>query len=85
MGARVIVTARIGGEEVRLAREVQTAVGYQSASAPWLFFGLGDAARYEALEVRWPSGRVETLGPGEANRTLVLREGEGIAAEVEWR
>jgi hypothetical protein len=88
MGTRVIavLAAEGGGEEpVRLVREVQTAVGFQSASTSWLHFGLGSAQRYESLEIRWPSGRVETLAGGAANRTLIVREGEGQVGEEAWR
>ena len=62
-------------------RQVATSQGYQSASTPWLHFGLGDATRYSELAVHWPSGRVEKLGTGTAGRRLVVREGRGIVSE----
>ena len=37
-------------------------------------FGLGDAARVDALTVRWPSGRSQTLANLAANRVLVVTE-----------
>jgi hypothetical protein len=39
------------------------------------FFGTGDAARVERLEVRWPSGRVQSFDGLPARATLRLREG----------
>jgi hypothetical protein len=61
--------------------EVQTTCGYQSASTPWLHFGLGSASRYAELVVEWPSGRVERLPGGAADRRLTIREGRGIVRE----
>jgi hypothetical protein len=48
---------------------------YQSASDPRLHFGLGDADQVESVEVRWPSGRVDRLGPLAADAGYLLREG----------
>ena len=50
-GGRRRVAWRIGGGS------------YQSAGDPRLHFGLGDADRVESIEIRWPSGRVDRLGP----------------------
>jgi len=83
-GARVIVVLGEGAAQRGLIAEVQTAAGYQSASSPWLHFGLGAHARYEALRVLWPSGRVEVLPGGAAGRALVLREGEGVVETREF-
>ena len=47
---------------------------FQSASDPRLHFGLGDAARVESLDVRWPSGGRDTFENVAAGRYL-LREG----------
>jgi len=30
--------------------------------------------------VRWPSGKVDTLGPRSADQELLIREGQGIVA-----
>ena len=85
IGARAVVAAWIGGVQVGLAREVRTAVGYQSASAPWLFFGLGDAERFDRLVVSWPSGETETIAGGPVGRFLTVREGAGVVAEEALR
>jgi hypothetical protein len=57
LGARVTVTA--GGKTQ--VREVTTAGSYLSAGDPRLLFGLGDAARAESVEIRWPRGKVQRL------------------------
>jgi hypothetical protein len=81
MGARAVLAFGAGSARVQVLAQVETAVGYQSASTPWLHFGLGQADRYSSLRVMWPSGRVEELGPGAANRRITVREGRGIVAE----
>ncbi|MFO1011766.1 MAG: CRTAC1 family protein [Planctomycetota bacterium] len=83
-GARVIVVVGRGAEEHALYGEVQTAQGYQSASSPALAFGLGAESAYTALRVLWPSGRVDALPGGPANRRVVVREGEGVVSSTEF-
>jgi hypothetical protein len=49
--------------------------GYLSQSLMPLYFGLGDAARVDRVEVVWPSGRQQTVDTPEAmNETLTLEE-----------
>jgi hypothetical protein len=75
VGARVRVTSsgrarvawRIGGGS------------YQSAGDPRLHFGLGDADRVESIEIRWPSGRVDRLGPLPGDAGYLIREGTSRA------
>jgi hypothetical protein len=86
MGARavlVIAAPPPEGGEFALMREVQTSVGYQSASSHWLHFGLGAAREYRQLRIVWPSGVVEMLPGGAAGRRLWVREGEGIVRSEE--
>jgi hypothetical protein len=81
-GARVQLKSR-GKDGATRAQigEVQTACGFQSASSPWLFFGLGDEEEYLELTITWPSGAREVLGPGRADRRIRVREGEGLIGE----
>ena len=51
------------------------AVATKAAGDPRLHFGLGDADRVESVEVRWPSGRVDRLGPVAADAGYLVREG----------
>jgi len=67
--------------ELPLVATVHTTVGYQSASTPWLHFGLGTASRYAEIRIDWPSGRVEHLPEGPADRRLTVQEGRGVIAE----
>jgi hypothetical protein len=71
IGALVKVTA--GG--VTMTQLVDGSSGYLSHSDLPLYFGLGDAAVAEKIEVRWPSGRVQTIaGPIAGNRQLDVAE-----------
>ncbi len=73
VGARVIVLA--GGR--RRVDQRKGGGSYQSASDPRLHFGLGSSDRIEQLEVRWPSGLVESYSGLPADRAYLLREGAG--------
>lgn len=84
MGARIAVVVRAAAEEHALLGEAFTAQGYQSASSPWMHFGLGSAANYASIRVAWPSGNVEELPAGPADRRIVVREGEGVVESVEF-
>jgi hypothetical protein len=86
IGARAVLAVADGAGGERLAvAEVRTAEGYQSASSPWLHFGLGAAQRFERIDVRWPSGQSETIPGGPAGRMITIREGHGITAEQAFR
>jgi hypothetical protein len=71
IGARVKVVAA-GMTQVDQAKG---GMSYQSAHDPRLHFGLGDAARADSVEVRWPSGVVDFFKDVAADRVLTVREG----------
>jgi enediyne biosynthesis protein E4 len=75
VGARVTVTA---GGRPRVSWRLGGG-SYQTAADFRLHFGLGDADRVESVEVRWPSGRVERLGPLSGDTGYLVREGAGRA------
>ena len=72
VGARVTLTA--GGR--RQVAQRQGGGSYQSAGDPRLHFGLGDSERIDRVEVRWPSGRIDTHVDLAADTGYLLREGE---------
>jgi hypothetical protein len=77
-GARVTVSA--GGRD-----RVGWRVGggsYQSGGDPRVHFGLGDAERIEAVEVAWPSGRVDRFDGLAADAGYLIREGAGAPAPL---
>ena len=49
--------------------------GYLSQSSMPLYFGLGDSAKIDSIEVNWPSGKKQTLSEGiPRNRLLMITE-----------
>jgi hypothetical protein len=50
-----------------LTRQVQAAGGYLSHASRTLHFGLGDETNIERVEITWPSGLRQQLGPIAAN------------------
>jgi len=85
LGAKVVVVLGDEAAPFALLQELQTSRGYQSASAPWLHFGLGSWEGYRSLEVRWPSGEVTRLPAGPANRRLSIDEARGLLESEELR
>ena len=86
IGARVKVVAQTGTPlltgkpDAALIQidEVRSCNGYYSASDLRLHFGLGSAKMADLVEIRWPSGSVDTLKNLEANRLFVIEEGGKI-------
>ena len=76
VGARVWATLP-GGRRVVL--ETGNASGYLATGSPIAHIGLGAATRIDDLTVRWPSGRIQKLGPiSEVDRSLVVDEARGV-------
>lgn len=70
IGAKVTVEA--GGK--RRFQEARSIDGLYSTHDSRLHFGLGDAARVDRVEVRWPSGIVQTVEAPRMNATLTVEE-----------
>jgi hypothetical protein len=73
------VTCRIGGRT--LVRWLTSGTGYLSTHDPRLWFGLGDATRIDRLEVKWPSGRVQSWTALSADRLLTIVEASDTLRE----
>jgi len=74
IGARITcVTGK-----VRQIDEVRSGGSYISQSDLRVHFGLGEADKVDVLEIRWPSGQVDTLKDVPANQIIELKEGAGI-------
>lgn len=79
LGAKVVATVAKGQKRWAL---VKSGSSYLSQSEMAVTFGLGRAPRVSALEVRWPSGRVDRVGPVDAGQTIVVQEGKRIVRRV---
>jgi len=64
--------------------EVRSGGGYLSQSDLRVHFGIGKAAKIDVLELRWPSGLIETLKDIPANQLIYVKEGEGIVRNVSF-
>jgi hypothetical protein len=74
IGARVLVTA--GTRTMR--RDVRAGSSYLSQNDVRVHVGLGEAAQADRIEVRWPSGKTETIPAIPADQLLTIEEGRGI-------
>jgi len=59
--------------------EVRSGGGFLSQNDLRVHFGLGKAEKVALLEIRWPSGQVDTLKDIKANQVIFVKEGEGIS------
>ncbi|NKB66505.1 MAG: tetratricopeptide repeat protein [Candidatus Latescibacteria bacterium] len=69
-GARLAVVA---GKRVLRAHS-RSSSSYLSQSDPRLFFGLGDHDQADRIEIDWPSGQHQELGPTQANQVVHIVE-----------
>jgi hypothetical protein len=64
------------GEEV-MVRQVHAAGGYLSQSSQAVHFGLGDRAKIDRVEIRWPSGQPQPIDNPAINTLHRLTEPRG--------
>ena len=74
IGARVTITAQ-GRTQLR---EVKSGSSYLGQNDLRVHFGLGEVTRVEKIDVRWPTGDVETIRDVTADQILTITEGKGI-------
>ncbi|HMK20869.1 MAG TPA: CRTAC1 family protein [Terriglobales bacterium] len=80
IGARLRCVTTIPGEAKphQQIDEVRSGGGYFSQNDLRVHFGLGNAEKVDVLEIRWPSGQVDTLKDVKANQLIYVKEGAGI-------
>lgn len=66
--------ARVTVGDRTLLREHRCGEGMAAQNSPTQLVGIGDAAGAEAIEVRWPSGKVTRVGPVAAGRLVTFYE-----------
>jgi len=74
IGTRVKVTA---GKIVQ-TEEIRSGGSYLSQNDLRLHFGLGGATKVDSIEIRWPTGKVETIRDVAADKFYAVLEGSGI-------
>ena len=65
--------------------EVRSGGSYLSHNDIRAHVGLGAASRADRIEIRWPSGMVDTATALQPDRFYVAREGQGITPIVARR
>jgi hypothetical protein len=70
IGARIKISS--GGKE-QIAQKKGT-TGYLSQNEPRVHFGLGKNEMIEKIEIKWPSGKMQTLENVKANQVLEITE-----------
>jgi hypothetical protein len=82
VGARVSCVATFPDESKphRQIDEVRSGGGYFSQSDLRVHFGLGKAEKVDVIEIRWPSGQVDTLKDIPVNQLVTVKEGSGIVS-----
>lgn len=74
-GLGAVVRVRAGGKEISRFHHGKS--GYLGQSSSPLYFGLGDAAQADRVEILWPSGRKQTITTGiPKNGLLLVKEPE---------
>ncbi len=73
VGARIKVVSE-GKTQID---EVRSGGSYYSQNDLRVHFGLGKAAKAKTIEVRWPSGAVDTLNDIVAGQVVFIKEGAG--------
>ena len=80
IGAEVKLTTARGSQWVMAT----TASGYLSSSDPRIHFGLGDSQVADRIEIRWPSGIVQTLTNVKGDRQIHVDEpADGASAPAQ--
>lgn len=78
LGARLRLVYQDGTTERTQINEVRSGGSYYSQNDLRVHFGLGKAAKVNTLEVRWPSGAVDTLNDVTVNQVVHVKEGAGL-------
>lgn len=82
IGAKVYLTANIGGVSVTQLREITAQGGYCSQNEFTAHFGLADADSLETIMISWPSGLEETYINQPVDVQLTAIEGDGLYAGI---
>jgi hypothetical protein len=80
IGARLKCVTRAPGESKPHEQidEVRSGGGYFSQNDLRVHFGIGKSEKVDLLEIRWPSGQVESIKDIKANQLIYVKEGAGI-------
>jgi hypothetical protein len=80
IGARIKCVSRPPDEEKphQQIDEVRSGGSYISQNDLRIHFGLGKAEKADLIEIRWPSGQIDTIKDIKTNQFIVVQEGKGV-------
>jgi hypothetical protein len=86
IGARLKCVTRLPGETKPHEQidEVRSGGSYISQNDLRIHFGLGKAEKVDLLQIRWPSGQVDTVKDVKPNQLLFVKEGEGVVRTMQF-
>jgi hypothetical protein len=86
IGARLKCLTRVPGEDKPHSQieEVRSGGSYISQNDLRVHFGIGKAEKIEMLEIRWPSGQVDTLKDVKPNQQIFVEEGKGVVRTMQF-
>ena len=64
--------------------EVRSGGSYISQNDLRVHFGVGKAEKIDLLELRWPSGQVDTIKDVPVNQLVYVKEGAGIVRTMKF-
>jgi hypothetical protein len=81
IGARV----RVVSGDLTQIDEVRSGDSYISQSDLRLHFGLEKRTKVDLIEIRWPSGTVDTVTGVAVNKILTIKEGKGLVEQKDFK
>jgi hypothetical protein len=86
IGARLRCVTQSPGENKPHSQidEVRSGGSYFSQNDLRVHFGLGKADKVQLLEVRWPSGQVDSMKDIKPNQLIFVKEGESIVRTMQF-
>lgn len=79
IGARVVISA----DGVSQTRMVTAGSGYLCNNALDVHFGLAASTIVDQIEIFWPDGTYELLGPTFSNQSVAIVQGQGLPSPVD--
>jgi enediyne biosynthesis protein E4 len=86
IGARIKCVTTVPGEPKphQQIDEVRSGGSYISQNDLRVHFGLGKVSKVDLLEIRWPSGQLDTLKDVKADQLIYVKEGQGIVKTMQF-
>jgi enediyne biosynthesis protein E4 len=86
IGARIKCVTSVPGETKPHSQtdEVRSGGSYISQNDLRVHFGIGKAAKVNMIEIRWPTGQIESVKDVKPNQLIVIKEGSGIVRTVSF-